>query len=55
MAEKMIKEHPELADKYKAAQTLSHIPATAEKEPNRNELCPCGSGKKYKQCCGKNK
>ena len=19
----------------------------------RNELCPCGSGKKYKQCCGK--
>ncbi len=21
----------------------------------RNDLCPCGSGKKYKQCCGKNK
>ena len=21
----------------------------------RNEPCPCGSGKKYKQCCGKNK
>jgi len=20
----------------------------------RNELCPCGSGKKYKHCCGKN-
>jgi preprotein translocase subunit SecA len=19
----------------------------------RNELCPCGSGKKYKLCCGK--
>ena len=19
----------------------------------RNEMCPCGSGKKYKQCCGK--
>jgi preprotein translocase subunit SecA len=19
----------------------------------RNEPCPCGSGKKYKQCCGK--
>ena len=18
----------------------------------RNELCPCGSGKKYKRCCG---
>jgi len=21
----------------------------------RNALCPCGSGKKYKNCCGKNK
>jgi uncharacterized protein YecA (UPF0149 family) len=20
--------------------------------PNRNELCPCGSGKKFKRCCG---
>jgi len=20
----------------------------------RNQLCPCGSGKKYKNCCGKN-
>ena len=20
---------------------------------NRNDPCPCGSGKKYKQCCGK--
>jgi preprotein translocase subunit SecA len=19
----------------------------------RNDLCPCGSGKKYKMCCGK--
>ncbi|WP_299791883.1 PBPRA1643 family SWIM/SEC-C metal-binding motif protein [uncultured Shewanella sp.] len=23
-----------------------------EKKPNRNEACPCGSGKKYKKCCG---
>ena len=33
---------------------------TAKKTPKRvkkigrNEPCPCGSGKKYKQCCGKN-
>ena len=20
----------------------------------RNDLCPCGSGKKYKACCGRN-
>lgn len=25
------------------------------KEPNRNQSCPCGSGKKYKNCCGKMK
>lgn len=24
------------------------------KETGRNELCPCGSGLKYKKCCGKN-
>jgi|GEM_PF-1141869 len=22
-----------------------------DKEPGRNDPCPCGSGKKYKQCC----
>ncbi len=22
--------------------------------PGRNDLCPCGSGKKYKKCCGNN-
>ena len=32
------------------------IPATVtkKKEPGRNDPCPCGSGKKYKNCCGKN-
>lgn len=24
------------------------------KKVGRNDPCPCGSGKKYKQCCGKN-
>jgi preprotein translocase subunit SecA len=23
-----------------------------ERKVGRNELCPCGSGKKYKKCCG---
>ena len=23
-----------------------------EKKVGRNEPCPCGSGKKYKKCCG---
>jgi len=30
-------------------------PAKAEKEPGRNDPCPCGSGKKYKKCCGQGK
>ncbi len=25
---------------------------TKEKEVGRNDMCPCGSGKKYKKCCG---
>jgi hypothetical protein len=23
-----------------------------ERKTGRNDLCPCGSGKKYKKCCG---
>lgn len=26
---------------------------TFEKTPGRNDPCSCGSGKKYKKCCGK--
>ena len=29
-------------------------PYRAKKKPGRNDPCPCGSGKKYKNCCGKN-
>ena len=28
-------------------------PIKKDKKVGRNDLCPCGSGKKYKQCCGK--
>ncbi len=27
-------------------------PVIGEKKIGRNESCPCGSGKKYKNCCG---
>jgi len=27
-------------------------PVKAEKKVGRNEPCTCGSGKKYKKCCG---
>lgn len=29
-------------------------PVRVEKKVGRNDPCPCGSGKKYKHCCGKN-
>ena len=42
-----------------AQATTSHGDEAGPKEPvrsketvGRNELCPCGSGKKYKKCCG---
>ncbi|HIR11606.1 MAG TPA: preprotein translocase subunit SecA [Candidatus Fimenecus excrementavium] len=28
-------------------------PVRKAKKPGRNDPCPCGSGKKYKHCCGK--
>jgi preprotein translocase subunit SecA len=31
----------------------SKQPAHNKDEIGRNEVCPCGSGKKYKKCCGK--
>ena len=30
-------------------------PYVAEKTVGRNDPCPCGSGKKYKNCCGRDK
>lgn len=27
--------------------------AQSERTTGRNDPCPCGSGKKYKKCCGK--
>ena len=37
-----------LPDSKKQTPFLREVPKVG-----RNELCPCGSGKKYKQCCGK--
>lgn len=37
-------------------QAKKNAPSTVRNEagkPGRNDPCPCGSGKKYKQCCGK--
>ena len=34
--------------------TVKKEPKKADKKPGRNDPCPCGSGKKYKKCCGMN-
>jgi SEC-C motif len=32
--------------------TAGHAPRRSIPAPGRNDPCPCGSGKKYKKCCG---
>ena len=39
---------------YKEAKKM-HTFVREGKKIGRNDPCPCGSGKKYKHCCGKNK
>jgi preprotein translocase subunit SecA len=34
------------------APTQKPAPVRAAKKVGRNDPCPCGSGKKYKKCCG---
>lgn len=56
-------EQPPLEDHLKGA-TISHgteempdkkKPVVKKDTVGRNDPCPCGSGKKYKNCCGRNK
>lgn len=30
---------------------LNAVPVVADQKTGRNELCPCGSFRKYKKCC----
>ena len=39
---------------YNRGDSVSTQPATRGKKVGRNDPCPCGSGKKYKKCCGIN-
>ena len=45
---------PDKPEDIKALEILLNPLKTkiAEKKVGRNEPCPCGSGKKYKKCCG---
>ena len=40
-------------DTREPARQINHQPVTREKMPRPNDLCPCGSGKKFKNCHGR--
>ncbi len=44
----------QLANPVETSGDSKPQPKRADKKPGRNDLCPCGSGLKYKNCCGKN-
>ena len=33
---------------------VKKAPVKKQQKPGRNDPCPCGSGLKYKKCCGRN-
>ena len=41
-------------DTREDADQVNHTPYVAERMPRPNDPCPCGSGKKFKNCHGKN-
>ena len=41
-------------DTREGASQVNHTPYRAEKMPRPNDPCPCGSGKKFKNCHGRN-
>jgi curved DNA-binding protein CbpA len=62
-AKSMLKQYPELKREFSMAddydmetdedEGIEIEPVRTEPKIGRNEPCPCGSGKKYKKCCGK--
>ena len=53
---KWIKEHEaELKQENAGGQKIEPVRKSDEDRIGRNDPCPCGSGKKYKKCCGAGK
>ena len=48
---KQVAQH--VAASHGAAEAQPKAPKKAEAKVGRNDPCPCGSGKKYKNCCGR--
>ncbi|MDQ1473826.1 MAG: motif [Bryobacterales bacterium] len=47
-------EQPAIETPAKQTQPKSDDAPVSGSEVARNALCPCGSGQKYKRCCGRN-
>ena len=45
---------PETKQTLRPQRERNQLPVSVGKKIGRNDPCPCGSGKKYKNCCGKN-
>ena len=45
--------NPSVSNMLNKGDNLSKNNSPANANISRNALCPCGSGKKYKRCCGK--
>ena len=50
----VIELNPEQDENIRDLEALQKIQvrAVSAKKANRNDPCPCGSGRKYKKCCG---
>ncbi len=49
-----MKEYKPSAISRPGAMPQKPQPVSGKKKVGRNDPCPCGSGKKYKKCCGRN-
>ncbi len=45
---------PRMPISYNRGDAGPSQPVRRAKKVGRNDLCPCGSGRKYKKCCGRN-
>jgi hypothetical protein len=48
----LLEQLPRSAGSLKFVGSISDDPCVGQPKVGRNELCPCGSGKKFKRCCG---
>ena len=53
VAERVQVAKPTVASHGSAQGSVSKKPVKSDKKVGRNDPCPCGSGKKFKECCGK--